>query len=146
MTEQTTQIHGSAVVVDGRGCLIIGASGSGKSALALGLMSHGAELVADDGILAVRRGDEIWIAAQPTLAAAIEVRYVGLLVTSLSEPVRLELVIDLDSEETERLPQQHVHEVLGVELRCLHKASNFPLPSPKTIRLPKWRVKKPRLA
>jgi HPr kinase/phosphorylase len=41
-------VHGSVVSLAGRGMLILGASGSGKSALALRLIGRGAALVADD--------------------------------------------------------------------------------------------------
>jgi len=40
--------HATTVAVAGRGLMIEGPSGSGKSALALELMAFGAELVADD--------------------------------------------------------------------------------------------------
>ncbi len=51
----TTQLHASAVAVDGRGCLITGASASGKSTLALEMIALGAELVADDRVDVRRR-------------------------------------------------------------------------------------------
>ena len=52
-----TIVHASCVTVQGRGVLITGASGSGKSALALSLMALGADLVADDRvILSLDRG------------------------------------------------------------------------------------------
>jgi len=40
--------HASCVDFDGKGVLILGASGSGKSSLALACMSLGARLVGDD--------------------------------------------------------------------------------------------------
>ena len=43
-------INASAVAVDGRGVMICGAPGAGKSTLALELMTLGANLIADDGI------------------------------------------------------------------------------------------------
>jgi ABC-type uncharacterized transport system fused permease/ATPase subunit len=42
------QMHGTTVAMAGQGLLIIGPSGSGKSSLALDLMSKGMELVSDD--------------------------------------------------------------------------------------------------
>ena len=39
---ETINLHASAVALDGRGALILGASGSGKSGLALRLMALGA--------------------------------------------------------------------------------------------------------
>ena len=44
------QIHATCIEVDGVGVLIRGASGSGKSDLALRLIDAGATLVADDRV------------------------------------------------------------------------------------------------
>ena len=44
-------IHASAVALGPVGLLIMGASGSGKSSLALELMARGAKLVADDQVV-----------------------------------------------------------------------------------------------
>ncbi|MFQ5437976.1 MAG: HPr kinase/phosphorylase, partial [Paracoccaceae bacterium] len=41
-------VHAGAVAFDRRAVLILGPSGSGKSSLALELMSRGASLVSDD--------------------------------------------------------------------------------------------------
>jgi len=41
-------LHATAVAVGGRGLLILGRSGAGKSSLALQLIALGARLVADD--------------------------------------------------------------------------------------------------
>ncbi len=50
-------LHATAVAWRGRAVLILGRSGSGKSALALQLMALGCTLVADDGVeLAVQEG------------------------------------------------------------------------------------------
>lgn len=47
-------IHASAVSLAGRGLLILGASGTGKSGLALEMMSRGAVLIADDRVRLMR--------------------------------------------------------------------------------------------
>ena len=52
-----TIVHASCVARDGRAVLIRGASGSGKSGLALQLMALGAGLVADDRTRLWREGD-----------------------------------------------------------------------------------------
>jgi len=46
----STQLHASCVSIDGKGILLLGPSGSGKSDLSLRLIDGGATLVADDRV------------------------------------------------------------------------------------------------
>ena len=50
-----TNIHASCVAMGGHGVLLLGASGAGKSDLALRLIDEGAQLVADDRTLLFTR-------------------------------------------------------------------------------------------
>ena len=52
------------VSIGGRGVLIEGESGSGKSSLALALIDRGAVLVGDDGVALETRGDRLWARRQ----------------------------------------------------------------------------------
>ena len=88
----------------GRGLLIIGPSGSGKSALALRLLALGADLVADDQTLLRAHGETLLASAPPTLAGLIEARHVGLLRSPHVSDVPVVLVADLGTPETDRLP------------------------------------------
>ncbi len=97
------RIHASAVAVDGRGVLILGPSGSGKSSLALQLIALGGQLIADDQVMLHRAGDAVIAAAPATLAGLIEARGIGL-IRAPSAPAPLALVVDLGQAETERLP------------------------------------------
>ena len=54
--DQTADIHGTCVAVEGAGVLLCGPSGSGKSDLALRLIDGGALLVAADLPRRVRGG------------------------------------------------------------------------------------------
>ncbi len=110
-------IHATAAALDaGRGVLILGASGAGKSELALQLMACGARLVADDRVdLTVREG-ELWARAPAILSGMIEMRGVGILRADALPAARIVLVVDLDRQETERLPPNRSHEILGVRL------------------------------
>ena len=72
MTERTQTgtagrllLHATAVAIDGRAVLLRGASGSGKSDLALRLIDAGARLVADDQSELYRRGDVLKVAFTP---------------------------------------------------------------------------------
>jgi HPr kinase/phosphorylase len=67
-------LHASVVAVDGAGVLILGASGAGKSGLALRMIALGALLVSDDQVLLERCGDVLVARAPETLSGLIEAR------------------------------------------------------------------------
>ncbi|PJE30145.1 HPr kinase/phosphorylase [Pseudooceanicola marinus] len=113
-------VHASCVVVGGCAALIRGASGSGKSSLALELMARGARLVADDRVILTCDGPRVIARAPEALSGMIEARGVGLLNASPAGPSPLALVVDLDRPETERLPPQRSTNLLGVSLTLLH--------------------------
>ncbi|MBF9044414.1 serine kinase [Rhodobacterales bacterium HKCCE4037] len=93
--------NASAVAYEGRGVLLLGPSGSGKSGTALALMAHRAALIADDGVWL--RGGALMPPA--TAPAAIEARGIGLLNAGpLCPSAPLALVVDLAPAEPERLP------------------------------------------
>lgn len=118
-------LHASCVDLDGKGVLITGPAGAGKSTLALGLMSHGATLVADDQVALVREVDTL-IATRPvTLPALIEVRGIGLLHACMAARTALALVVDLDRAETDRLPPDRDVSYLGLTLPLLYKAAHL---------------------
>ena len=108
--------HGTCVAMKCRGLLIIGRSGSGKSALALALLGLGCDLVCDDCVcLSVEKGMEkseqtdVIIATPPATAKPmIEARGIGLLnaplLTPLTAKTRLIAVVDMDSASDSRLP------------------------------------------
>ncbi|QUS36531.1 HPr kinase/phosphorylase [Falsirhodobacter algicola] len=108
-------VHASAVAVDGRGVLILGPSGSGKSALALRLMAAGAVLIADDRVV-LRCDDGTLLADAPAaLAGRIEARGIGIL-NAAHAPAPLHLAVDLGRDEPQRLPVRHHTIVCGVRL------------------------------
>lgn len=112
---------GAAGVALPRGVLITGASGSGKSALALALMALGARLVADDRVVLHARNGALIATCPAPLAGLIEARGVGLLRAEALPEARIALVVDLDRHETDRLPHPRQEAVAGVSLPCLHK-------------------------
>ncbi|MEV8467098.1 HPr kinase/phosphatase C-terminal domain-containing protein [Fluviibacterium sp. DFM31] len=113
--------HATTVALCGVAVMIEGPSGSGKSALGLELMAHGAELVADDRTLLERDGDRVLASAPPTLPARIEARGVGLLPARLAGPTPLRLVVRMVPVETARLPQPATTCVLGHNVTLIHK-------------------------
>jgi HPr kinase/phosphorylase len=117
-------LHASAIAVGGRGALLTGPSGSGKSALALELIALGARLVADDAVLLRRAEGEVLARAPAATRGLVEARGVGLLRAEPLDDVPLALVVDLSQTETERLPPHRTTTLLGVELPLLHKVAS----------------------
>ncbi|MGO4853881.1 HPr kinase/phosphorylase [Phaeovulum sp. W22_SRMD_FR3] len=112
--------HASCVAVAGCGILILGASGRGKSSLALEFMAWGADLIADDRTILRRQpattGDSVWACAPAAIHGRIEARGIGILSAKALSGAKLALVIDLDRTETERLPPRREMRVLEVTL------------------------------
>jgi len=103
-------LHASAVAIGGRAVLLTGASGRGKSDLALRLIDRGAVLIADDQVqLTV---DDLWLLASPpaSIAGMIEVRGIGIVEVPWSGGVPVALLVDLDGQP-QRLPLP-VHRIL----------------------------------
>lgn len=128
MTSATEIVHGSCVAVDGRGLLILGPSGSGKSSLALRLLSLGAQLVADDRTLLSVEAGRLVARCPGPIAGLIEVRTVGILRAPSLELAELVLVADLGKTETERLPPPRQITILGcgVDLVLQGQNDHFP--------------------
>lgn len=115
-------IHATAVALaPDRGLLILGASGAGKSSLALRLMAFGAHLVADDRVDLHRDGQSLWASPPPAIAGKIEARGAGILQASALFPVQLLLAADLSQPETERLPPQREISFLGLALPLVRR-------------------------
>jgi HPr kinase/phosphorylase len=120
MSDPTETVHASCVALDARAILILGPSGSGKSALALTLMAYGAGVVADDRTVLQRRGASLIADAPPTIRGRIEARGIGILSAEPVGPARVVLAIDLGMAETERLPPDRDKSFLGIAVPCLH--------------------------
>ena len=64
----SVNIHASCVAFGGKGVLLLGASGAGKSSLALRLVDDGARLVADDRCDLFPRGGKLHARAPASIA------------------------------------------------------------------------------
>lgn len=124
-----TVLHATSVVLNGRGLLICGASGSGKSGLALDLMSRGAQLVADDRTVVSRVGATARLTAPQAIEGMIEARGLGLLRAAHVKEAELAAILDLDETETERLPPMRTRALLGLEFPLLHKSASAYFPA-----------------
>ena len=119
------EIHGTAVAVDGAGLLMVGPSGSGKSALAVEMMALGAGLVADDRV-EVRPGSPPVLAAPARWPGLVEVRGLGLLRVAGSGPVPCHAVLDLGAKARGRLPEQGTAPLGGTEVTWLRWGEGRP--------------------
>ncbi len=96
--------------------LISGASGSGKSDLALRLIDSGYSLVSDDQTIVKRDGDRLLASAPPTIAGKLEVRGLGIVELEPVSDIPVALIIELTSE-VQRLPDDGRERlILGVKL------------------------------
>ena len=114
-------LHATTVNIDGKGVMIIGKSGAGKSSLALELMTLGAKLVADDRTIVKRNGETLQASVPPSIKGKIEARGIGILKIQDAGPTNVVLVVDLDKTSDYRLPEPRTHEVLGIMVDCLHR-------------------------
>lgn len=121
-------VHASCVAIEGRGILIRGASGAGKSALALHLMAHGARLVADDQTILTRQGDAIFASCPPNLGGMIEARGIGLLAAKPLKIAKIYLIVDLDQIEADRLPPKRHCDLLEVPIELVFGSTYGHLP------------------
>lgn len=106
----------------------MGASGSGKSSLGLQLIALGADLVADDRVKLTQTEAAILAQAPTSIKGLIEARGIGLLNAPSVGPVPVHLLVDLDTEETSRLPQLHMRRLGTHNLPIVHNSasSHFP--------------------
>lgn len=99
-------LHASCVSLAGRGILVRGESGAGKSQLARALIGLGAWLVADDRVVVERRPDGLIARCPGRLLGLIELRGGGILRLPAVPLARLSLVVELVPAATiERLPE-----------------------------------------
>ena len=125
-------IHASAVLIGARAALIRGPAGSGKSRLALALLtaaSQGllpfARLVADDRAYVEVVHGRLLVRPAPALAGLIEVRGLGIRRLPHEALAVVGLVVDLGQLDAERLPElaQRETKIEGIALPRLTVAA-----------------------
>lgn len=100
----TTALHATCIAIGGRGVLLTGASGAGKSDLALRLIDRGATLVGDDGVEVEARDGRLHARPGPNIKGQMEVRGLGILNFPWVE-IPLALAIALD-QPVPRMPDE----------------------------------------
>jgi HPr kinase/phosphorylase len=124
-----TTLHGSLADVFGVGLLFTGASGIGKSECVLDLVERRHRLVADDLVIAMRRGHDVLIGKGHELQRHyMEIRGVGLIdipsifgIHAVRQQKRIEVVVQLkewvEGAEVDRTGLDYTAtSILGVEL------------------------------
>lgn len=102
----------SCVSIEGRGLLIEGAPGSGKSSLALALIDRGAVLVGDDAVALEVRGDRLFALPPTNIAGKIEIRGVGIAtLPATCAPLCLSLLL---GPQGDRLPEHAPRAIDGM--------------------------------
>jgi hypothetical protein len=88
--------HASSVLITGRVVLLAGASGRGKSDLALRLIDRGALLVSDDYTVLAHRNGTLYASPPVTIAGRLEIRGVGIVNMAFAHEGPVALILDLD--------------------------------------------------
>lgn len=117
-------LHATCVAVDGKGLLILGPSGSGKSSLALQMMALGARLVADDRVDLARQGGALMATCPAPLRGLIEARGLGILRADPMPGAKVVLIADLARAPGTRLPVPATLLLHGCEIDLVAAAPN----------------------
>lgn len=133
-------IHASTVAINNQAVVIRGASGSGKSGLALQLLALGAGLVADDQTTIWRQDDCVMADAPESISGKVEARGLGLLHAPSVGPCKVGLVVDLDQTEPERLPPFRETQLLDHPITLIRKSgfNHFPAAILLYLRHGRW--------
>ncbi|NLY62599.1 MAG: HPr(Ser) kinase/phosphatase [Erysipelothrix sp.] len=125
----SSSLHGTLMNVYGTGVLIMGASGVGKSELALELINRGHVLIADDRVVTYNMHNSIIGKPPEILEGVLEVRGIGIInvmqmfgASAILESINIDVVIYLDpwdgKKEYERLGEtvQTYMNILGIDI------------------------------
>lgn len=104
----TSTLHGSLADVYGVGLLFMGRSGIGKSECVLDLIERGHRLVADDMVIATRRGNDVLLGRGPELQMHhMEIRGIGIIdiralfgIRAIRQQKRIEVAVQLVDWDT----------------------------------------------
>ena len=99
-----TLVHATTLQVGAHGVMLLGASGAGKSDLALRLIADGALLVSDDQTRLTVKDGRLIASAPATIAGRIEARAIGILPAPQIESAIVRLAVELKSP-LDRMPE-----------------------------------------
>lgn len=113
-------VHATCIAFEGRGVLLRGPSGSGKSDLAVRALAEGARLVADDQVAIAVRDNALIASAPEPIHGMIEVRGLGIVRVETESEIPVSLVADLmPPDSIERMPESRYCELMGRPVRWM---------------------------
>ncbi len=109
-------IHATCVEIDNCGVLLIGASGSGKSDLALRLIENkSAILICDDRTNLSVRQKALLASCPQSIEGLIEVRGIGIVRKPFKKQTKIKLVVESSAKNNiERLPEEMFFDYNGI--------------------------------
>lgn len=124
-----SSLHGTLLNVYGKGVLIMGSSGMGKSELALELIKKGHVLIADDRVVTTKIHNQIVGKAPEILEGVLEVRGIGIInvmqmfgASAILDQIEIDVVIYLepwdDKKTYDRIGDENLQfkEILGIDI------------------------------
>jgi serine kinase of HPr protein (carbohydrate metabolism regulator) len=111
------RVHATCIAFDGKGVLLRGPPGGGKSDLALRAMAAGARLIADDHVILTPENSRLVASAPATIRGRIEIRGLGIFRVETEMTAEIAMIVDLvDAATIERLPEPRICALAGVAL------------------------------
>ncbi|MEM7621031.1 MAG: HPr kinase/phosphatase C-terminal domain-containing protein [Pseudomonadota bacterium] len=132
-SKKSIQMHGTCIAIDDKAIVLRGASGSGKSDLALRFIHtpfprisapqnfqlQTGRLVADDQVLIHRNGEDLIASCPKQIQGMIEIRGVGLVAVPYLERARIYALVDLVAlENVPRLPDDPIAKENLLDVTC----------------------------
>ena len=112
-------IHASSVDINGKGVVILGKSGAGKSNLAIKLISMGAKLISDDQTHFKFKENKIIISKPETTPNFIEARGIGLIKVPFVVSSKLFCFVKITNLELNRLPNAKNKYCFGKKIKLM---------------------------
>ena len=132
--DSTETVHATSVAIEGRAVLLCGASGMGKSDLALRLIDRGAILISDDYTIVQCSEGRLDASAPATIAGKMEVRGLGVIDVPSVDHARLALIIDL-SQDIDRMPADPEERIIAGATLPVVKVAPFEASAPIKVEL-----------
>lgn len=109
----------TCVSIAGRGLLIEGPAGSGKSSLALALIDRGAVLVGDDGVMVEQEAGRLIARPHPATRGLLEIRNLGIVSMPVCDRTAIALLIRLDTEAPRYVEAPGAQDIEGVVIPAI---------------------------